>query len=82
MRVVVKIPSHAYAELVAELERVPARERAERLRVLASIGLMLTKTDSAKLCCGKYRLEPMESSEKPNPSAFRRVRDQLKSGLT
>jgi len=39
LRVVVKIPSSIYPELVADLEGVPLRDRAERLRVLALLGL-------------------------------------------
>ena len=39
LRVVVKIPPSIYPELVADLEGVPLRDRAERLRVLALLGL-------------------------------------------
>lgn len=39
IRVVVKIPMGTYPELVADLDRVAPRERAERLRLLAMIGL-------------------------------------------
>lgn len=39
IRVVVKIPLGTYPELVADLDRVAPRERAERLRLLAMIGL-------------------------------------------
>jgi hypothetical protein len=39
MRIAVRWPSEAYGELRADLERLPPRARAERLRVLASIGL-------------------------------------------
>lgn len=37
-RIVVKL-SEANAELIAELEKIPPRARAERLRILATIGL-------------------------------------------
>ncbi len=39
IKVVVKIPDTIYPELVADLERVQLRDRAERVRVLAMIGL-------------------------------------------
>lgn len=39
LRVVVKIPTGTYPELVADLDKVAPRERAERLRLLAMIGL-------------------------------------------
>lgn len=42
LRIVVKIPPSIYPELVADLEGVPLRDRAERLRVLALLGLRET----------------------------------------
>jgi hypothetical protein len=39
IRIVVKIPTGTYPELVADLNQVAPRERAERLRLLAMIGL-------------------------------------------
>jgi len=39
LRIVVKIPTGTYPELVADLDRVATRERAERIRLLAMIGL-------------------------------------------
>lgn len=39
LRIVVKIPTGTYPELVADLNEVAPRERAERLRLLAMIGL-------------------------------------------
>ena len=40
IRVVVKIPISIYPELVADLSQVQLRDRAERLRILALLGLM------------------------------------------
>ncbi|REG85540.1 hypothetical protein [Marinomonas pollencensis] len=40
MRVVVNIPQGSHPELLKELEKTPPRERAERLRMLATIGIM------------------------------------------
>lgn len=39
IRIVVKIPTGTYPELVANLSKVAPRERAERIRLLAMIGL-------------------------------------------
>ena len=39
IRVVVKIPTSIYPELVADLSNVQLRDRAERLRILALLGL-------------------------------------------
>jgi hypothetical protein len=39
LKIVVKIPDTIYPELVADLERVQLRDRAERVRVLAMLGL-------------------------------------------
>ena len=40
IRVVVKIPTSIYPELVADLSQFQLRDRAERLRILALLGLM------------------------------------------
>ena len=40
MRVVVNIPPGSHPELPKELENTPPRERAERLRMLATFGLI------------------------------------------
>jgi hypothetical protein len=40
IRIVVKIPISIYPELVADLSQVQLRDRAERLRILALLGLM------------------------------------------
>ena len=79
MRVVVKIPIHAYAELVAELERIPPRERAERVRLLASIGLTLVthSTNPVGHAGEAYFGQP----EVPKSSAgvgFHKIRNRLK----
>lgn len=39
LKIVVKIPDTIYPELVADLQRVQLRDRAERVRVLAMLGL-------------------------------------------
>jgi Mrp family chromosome partitioning ATPase len=45
MRVYVRIGQGA-EELKADLERLPAKQRAERLRILASIGLSVINSES------------------------------------
>ena len=44
MRIVVKFPSKAYDELLADLEQIPTRSRAERMRLLASIGMTVLRS--------------------------------------
>jgi hypothetical protein len=39
LKIVVKIPDTIYPELVTDLQRVQLRDRAERLRLLAMLGL-------------------------------------------
>ena len=80
MRVVVKIPSHAYAELVAELERVPARERAERLRVLANVGLTFLKYGHEALNIPEPARHPL-AKVRAMSNRFRKVRERLQSVL-
>lgn len=74
MRVVVKIPSHAYAELQAELERIPPRERAERLRLLAAVGLILAQS-------GWPSTAVSEDTQQSMRSEFRRIRRRLMATL-
>jgi hypothetical protein len=47
LKIVVKIPDKIYPELVADLESVQLRDRAERLRVLAMLGLRNTPAPPA-----------------------------------
>jgi len=46
MRIVVKFPSKAYDELLADLEQIPPRTRAERMRllVLSAAGQRIRKS--------------------------------------
>ena len=48
LRIVVKIPTGTYPELLADLGTVAIRERAERLRVLAMIGLRDLRQGSSR----------------------------------
>lgn len=80
MRVVVKIPGHAYAELVAELERIPARERAERLRVLANIGLTFIRYSHESFTMPEPTMHPLAKIPAES-NRFRKVRERLQSVL-
>lgn len=64
LKIVVKIPDTIYPELVADLERVQLRDRAERVRVLAMIGLRtlapnanttMTNSQGADLTCDDHQ---------------------------
>lgn len=46
IKIVVKIPDSIYPELISDLSRVPLRDRAERIRVLAMLGLKETQRPS------------------------------------
>ena len=81
MRVVVKIPSHAYAELVAELERVPARERAERLRVLANFGLTFVKCRHTAVVSPEHPKYPAMEGQPAGNAHFRKVKERLQTIL-
>lgn len=48
MRVVVNIPSGSHPELLTELEKTSPRERAERLRMLATFGLIQMSVPNIK----------------------------------
>jgi hypothetical protein len=87
MRVVVNIPPGSHPELLRELEQTPPRERAERLRMLATIGLLNMGSPG-------YRGQPAASPDpqtmqtEPNPemgspveSDATRRKNQLKSRL-
>jgi hypothetical protein len=85
MRIVVKFPSRAYAELVADLEQIPSRERAERLRLLASVGMTVLR--SGQVLPADYflsqdsRPDSEDTSAKRVETGFHRVRDRLKAGI-
>lgn len=83
MRIVVKLPPQAYPELQAELERLPARQRAERLRLLASIGLLLCQSGAAPVGVVLTMLKPQPEgpSATLGASRFRGIKERLKSSI-
>lgn len=80
MRIVVRV-SAGYEELQQELTRVPAKQRAERLRLLASMGLFVLQNRSAPFmpATAEQGSEPREKPDETNPPDPRRNR--LKSKL-
>ncbi len=69
MRVIVYIAPNTYRELAAELEPINPRGRAERLRLLATLGLTLLKEGS---------VTPVEPpTGKPAP-ALEQERDRIR----
>jgi len=61
MRVYVRVHRGA-SELYEELQRTPAKERAERMRILASIGLAFVRSSAAL----PHDEDRTEGSAKPN----------------
>ncbi len=80
MRIVVKFPSRAYAELVADLEQMPSRERAERLRLLASVGMTVLRSEWTTTAVGCLSVEGR--SARKADTGFHRVRDRLREGMS
>lgn len=84
MRVVTYI-TEGYRELIEELERVPAKQRAERFRLLASIGLLtirraygLTGSEASQL----DRETAGDTIDRPPSDARRaKLRSKLQSSL-
>ena len=77
LKIVVKIPDTIYPELVADLQRVQLRDRAERLRVLAMLGL---KDVSLNTVIDDGRLPvttPMREAESPTSRLIKNLSDSL-----
>ncbi len=87
MRIVVKFPSKAYDELLADLEQIPPRTRAERMRLLASIGVVVLRSGKGLMLVssfanGSATEAPRTVAEQDTaPTGFNRVRDKLKAGM-
>jgi hypothetical protein len=77
LKIVVKIPDTIYPELVADLQRVQLRDRAERVRVLAMLGL---KEVSHQPVIDDGRLPESSSirqAESPTSRLIRNLSDSL-----
>lgn len=83
LRIVVKIPTGTYPELCADLDKVNSRERAERMRLLAMIGLMSLKDSGQMVSNVSVSGHPMNerSAKPPERSAASRLIRKLSSGL-
>lgn len=77
LKIVVKIPDTIYPELVADLQRVQLRDRAERLRLLAMLGLMHTQPPLQEGGRSSAETEPIAESG----SASRRMIKSLSDSL-
>jgi hypothetical protein len=83
LRIVVKIPTGTYPELLADLGTVATRARAERLRVLAMVGLRDFRQGSSQGQASANLQHPMEDggdAADPKQSANRIIRT-LAQGL-
>lgn len=81
IRIVVKIPTGTYPELVADLNQVSPRERAERLRLLAMIGLRDLRQTGLRNQPQFHPLHPINEkptdSKVPASSLIRKLTDNL-----
>lgn len=64
IRVVVKIPASIYPELVADLSKVQLRDRAERLRILALLGLRDFQRPSPQSVCESPAIEDAAADQR------------------
>jgi hypothetical protein len=77
IRVVVKIPTSIYPELVADLSKVQLRDRAERLRILALLGLR----DAQRLPPPIHDPTIEDTSRSAQKSATNKLIQRLKGSL-
>ncbi len=83
LRIVVKIPAGTYPELCAALSQVSPRERAERMRLLAMIGLMGIGDTGHRISHASVNDISIEeqSAKLSDHSAASRLIQKLSSGL-
>ena len=77
LKIVVKIPDTIYPELVADLQRVQLRDRAERLRLLAMLGLMHTQPPLQDGGRGSAESDPSSVSGSATHRMIRNLSDSL-----
>lgn len=85
MRVVVNIPKGSHPELLHELQKAPPRERAERLRMLATFGIIQmiqanTRFDPSSTEKGSFNSSKDQPDNEGNPLTEMR-KQMLKSKL-
>lgn len=83
LRIVVKIPSGTYPELCADLAQVNPRERAERMRLLAMIGLINLSDSGQRAINLNVSGDALgeQPAKPPERSAASRLIQKLSSGL-
>ena len=83
MRVIVTVTEGASQELYAELARLPSRQRAERLRHLAGLGLALVRNpDPVLRGCPSTEGNPTLAGEHPLSNDAAQRQDTLKAKLS
>ncbi len=83
LRIVVKIPSGTYPELCADLTQVSPRERAERMRLLAMIGLINLSDSGQRAIHLSVSGDALgeQPARTPERSAASRLIQKLSTGL-
>jgi hypothetical protein len=83
MRVVIVFPNGVHPELCAELQKVAPRHRAERLRMLATVGLFIVPGHTTlgsvptELNDGKPPAKPVHRKSPAASNLIERLKDSL-----
>ena len=82
LKIVVKIPDTIYPELVADLQKVQLRDRAERVRVLAMLGLrdadtILPAQGLGSVPSSPFAENPTENQKGTTKKLIQRLSDSL-----
>jgi hypothetical protein len=81
LRIVVKIPTGTYPELLADLGTVATRARAERLRVLAMVGLRDLRQGSSRGQAVSNSQNPTEEGAADRKKSANTIIRRLSQGL-
>ncbi|HRI93717.1 MAG TPA: hypothetical protein PLS93_19000 [Accumulibacter sp.] len=81
LRIVVKIPTGTYPELLADLGTVATRARAERLRVLAMVGLRDLRQGSSRGQAVSNSQDPTEEGATDRKASANTIIRKLSQGL-
>ena len=81
LRIVVKIPTGTYPELLADLGTVATRARAERLRVLAMVGLRDLRQGSSRGQAVSNSQNPTENGAADRKRSANTIIRKLAQGL-
>jgi|APLak6261660806_1056025.scaffolds.fasta_scaffold11757_2 hypothetical protein len=78
IRILVKFPKNNYQELVKDLESISVRGRAERIRLLAGIGLSALRSEHTKGIAQEVtKQEPLKSEAQGR--GFSKLRNSIKN---